>query len=140
MTGANARRNPAARWVDLEAVGDSNGVWDGRRLQQLLGNLVLNAFKYGTPDAPMRVVLTGTAAEICFEVKNSGPVIERSTLDRIFDPLHRGAEKEHNYEAESHLGLGLYIARKIAEAHGCTLEARSDAIETVFTVRLPRSR
>ena len=61
MTGANARRNPAARWVDLEAVGDSNGVCDGRRLQQLLGNLVLNAFKYGTPDAPMRVVLTGTA-------------------------------------------------------------------------------
>ena len=126
--------------VDLEVVGDSNGVWDGRRLQQLLGNLVLNAFKYGASDAPVRVVLTGTAAEICFEVKNSGPVIERSNLDRIFNPLNRGAENENNYAAESHLGLGLYIAREIAEAHGGTLQARSGVTETVFSVRLPRFR
>jgi signal transduction histidine kinase len=126
--------------VDLEVVGDSTGVWDGRRLQQLLGNLVLNAFRYGASDRPVRVVLRGMAAEVCFEVKNSGPIIEPCTLDRIFDPLNRGVENEHNYAAESHLGLGLYIAREIAEAHGGTLQARSDVTETVFSVRLPRSR
>lgn len=114
--------------VDLEVVGDSTGVWDGRRLQQLLGNLLLNAFRYGASDRPVRVALRGMAAEVS------------CTLDRIFDPLNRGVENEHNYAAESHLELGLYIAREIAEAHGGTLQARSDVTETVFSVRLPRSR
>jgi signal transduction histidine kinase len=124
--------------VELEVVGDVQGVWDGRRLQQLLGNLVLNAFKYGTPDAPVRVVVTDEAAVVRFEVKNSGPAIERLTLDRIFDPLNRGPEHENRYDADGNLGLGLYIAREIAKAHGGEIEARSDETETVFAVRLPR--
>jgi signal transduction histidine kinase len=50
------------RQLDLVGVGDCEGVWDGRRLQQLLGNLVLNAVKYGAPDAPVGVSLTGEEA------------------------------------------------------------------------------
>lgn len=120
--------------VELEDVGDVQGVWDGRRLLQLLRNLVLNAFKYGAPKAPVRVMVTGEATDVRFEVKNSGPAIERSTLDRIFDPLHRGEEHQNRYDADGNLGLGLYIARAIAKAHGGEIEARSDVTETVFTV------
>src|SRR5258708_39775811 len=75
------------RQIDIEVVGDARGVWDGRRLQQLLGNLVLNAIKYGAPDAPVNVVVTGEETEVRFEVKNSGTVIDQLTLDQIFDPL-----------------------------------------------------
>jgi hypothetical protein len=126
--------------VKLEVVGNARGDWDGRRLQQLLGNLVLNAFKYGSPDAPVCVMVTGEEADVRFKVKNIGPVIERSTLDRIFDPLHRGEEHQNRVDADGNLGLGLYIAREIAKAHGGEIEARSDETETVFTVRLPRTR
>jgi len=124
------------RELELDIVGDCQGVWDGRRLQQLLGNLVLNAIKYGSPDAPVRVTLTGEQAEVLLEVKNSGTAIERSTLDRIFDPLQRGPNYQDRND-DSSLGLGLYIAREIARAHGGSIEARSDETETVFVVRLP---
>jgi hypothetical protein len=126
------------RQVDLEVVGDSQGVWDGRRLQQLLGNLVLNAIKYGAPNVPVRVIVTGEEKEVRFEVRNSGAVIEQLTLDRIFDPLRRGPDHENKYDADVNLGLGLYIAREVAKAHGGGIEARSDDAETVFAVRLPR--
>jgi signal transduction histidine kinase len=122
--------------LDLEVVGDSRGVWDGRRLQQLLGNLVLNAIKYGAPKAPVRVMVTGEEAEVRFEVKNSGPAIERSTLDQIFNPLRRGTDRKNDHD--NSLGLGLYIAKEIAKAHGGVIEAWSEETETVFTVRLPR--
>jgi signal transduction histidine kinase len=125
------------RQIDLDVVGDCQGVWDGRRLQQLLGNLVLNAIKYGAPDAPVRVSVTGEEAEVRLEVKNSGAAIERSALERIFDPLQRGPN-HLDRNVDGSLGLGLYIAREIARAHGGAIEARSDATETVFVVRLPR--
>ncbi|PCE23701.1 two-component sensor histidine kinase [Paraburkholderia acidicola] len=125
--------------VDLDAKGDCRGVWDGRRLQQLLGNLVLNAIKYGAPDAPVRVAMTGNERQVRFEVRNQGPAIDRMTLHRIFDPLQRGLNPEDSYNADGNLGLGLYIAREISRAHGGEIDARSDEMETVFAVSLPRS-
>jgi signal transduction histidine kinase len=88
------------------------------RLQQLLGNLALNAIKYGAPDAPVRVVVTGEARDVRFEVRNHAPAIERITLDRFFDPLQRGLNDEGSHNADGSLGLGLYIAREIAKAIG----------------------
>jgi signal transduction histidine kinase len=80
----------AGRQLELEVVGDTRGLWDGPRLQQLLRNLLSNAIKYGKPDAPVRVVLAGEETDVRIEVSNSGPAIEGSALDQIFDPLKRG--------------------------------------------------
>jgi signal transduction histidine kinase len=124
--------------LDLEVVGDSRGVWDGQRLQQLLANLVMNAIKYGAPSAPVRVVVTGDTEEVRLEVKNMGEAIDTLSLERIFDPLQRGPLHERRHEADGSLGLGLYIVREIAKAHRGEISARSDKTETVFTVRLPR--
>jgi signal transduction histidine kinase len=126
------------RQIEMELQGDAQGFWDGPRLQQLLGNLVLNALRYGTPNAPVCVGVTGNEAEVCFEVRNSGPAIERSLLERIFDPLQRGPDSESRGSGNGSLGLGLYIASEIARAHHGVIEARSDPTETVFAVRLPR--
>jgi hypothetical protein len=126
------------RRVDLVVVGDCAGVWDGRRLQQLLGNLVLNAIKYGAQDAAVCVTVTDEGEGVLLEVRNAGAAIEPSTLDRIFDPLQRGVDHQGASSGDS-LGLGLYIAREIAKAHGGEIDARSDATETVFSVNLPRS-
>ena len=115
---------------------DTRGFWDGLRLQQLLRNLVSNAIKYGEADAPVRVVLTGEDADIGIKVVNSGPALDQSALDQIFDPLKRGPAQRH--DTYSGLGLGLYIVREVARAHGGEVEVRSDKGKTVFAVRLPR--
>jgi signal transduction histidine kinase len=130
--------NPDRR-IDLEVHGDTCGSWDSQRLQQLLGNLVRNAIKYGAPGAPVCVGLKGSAEGVILEVRNSGPLIEPSDLDQIFNPLKRGSANENKCAADGSLGLGLYIAREIAKGHGGSIEAQSDETETVFAVRLPRS-
>lgn len=127
-----------SRQIELEVVGDTEGTWDGLRLQQLLRNLVVNAIDYGAPHTPVRVELTGNEAEALIEVKNNGPVIEKAMLDHIFDPLKRGRGQRNRGDIGSGLGLGLYIVREVARAHGGEVTVRSDNGETVFTVRLPR--
>jgi signal transduction histidine kinase len=82
------------------------------------------------------VVLTGEEADVRIAVVNSGPAIQRSALDEIFDPLKRGHAQHH--DTGNGLGLGLYIVREVARAHGGEVEVRSDNSETVFVVRLPR--
>jgi hypothetical protein len=124
------------RQIVLETPVSLRGVWDGLRLQQLLGNLVVNAIRYGAHAMPVRVALTGDDTAVRFEVSNAGAAIDPALLPRIFDPLQRGPEA--GSRKGSNLGLGLYIARQIAAAHGGTIGARSDAHETVFTVSLPR--
>jgi signal transduction histidine kinase len=126
------------RQIELEIVGDTRGFWDGLRLQQLLRNLVVNAIKYGAEDAPIHVVFTGHAADVTIEVKNSGPAIEKENLDHIFDPLRRGLGQDNSDDNGPGLGLGLYIVREIAQAHGGEVNVRSDHGETVFAVSLPR--
>jgi signal transduction histidine kinase len=56
----------------------------------------------------------------------------------MFEPLKRGWEPGGVQDEHGSLGLGLYIAREIAKAHGGEIEARSDKTETVFAVSLPR--
>ena len=126
------------RRIELEAAGNFRGDWDGQRVQQLLSNLVVNAIKYGAPDTPVRVVATAAQAEIRIEVRNHGPVIDPPTLERIFDPLQRGPDQTHESGHHEGLGLGLFIANEIAKAHRGAIDARSDATETAFAVRLPR--
>jgi signal transduction histidine kinase len=126
------------RQLELRVLGGTRGFWDGGRLQQLLSNLVVNAIKYGAPDAPVHVAVIGEATGVLLEVSNAGPAIEKATLDRIFDPLSRGSGLKVRDDADGSLGLGLFIAREIAKAHGGDIEARSSNAETVFAVRLPR--
>ena len=121
--------------VELEVRGDCRGMWDGRRVEQLLTNLVTNAMKYGTPHALVRLILSGDEKDVRIDVINSGPAIDPVVLARIFEPLNRGAQPA---SADGSLGLGLYIAQEIAKGHGGEITARSAASETIFTARLPR--
>jgi Histidine kinase-, DNA gyrase B-, and HSP90-like ATPase/Major intrinsic protein len=136
----SSRCTPTLRTFNnrLEVAGDVSGVWDIDRLNQLLGNLVVNALKYGAFTSPVRVVLSGLSGEVRFAVHNHGPKIEPSILAQIFEPLKRGPENQFVSGTDGSFGLGLYIAREIAVAHHGDIAATSDDSETVFTVRLPR--
>ena len=107
-------------------------------MRQLLRNLVLNAIKYGAQGRPVNVVLTGEESDVRLKVMNSGAGIERSALDQIFDPLRRGPGQRKSHQIDEGLGLGLYIVREVARAHGGEVDVHSDSAETVFAVRLPR--
>jgi signal transduction histidine kinase len=126
------------RQIDLEVSGEVRGVWDGPRLQRMLGNLVVNAIKYGSSDIPVHVAVDGGEHELRFEVSNGGLAIDPAILPQIFQPLIRGVKSDDKEQEGASLGLGLHIAREIAEGHGGRIDARSDEVRTTFTVRLPR--
>jgi signal transduction histidine kinase len=131
------------RALELEVRGDMQGEWDARRLHQALSNLVFNAMKYGVQDAPIRVVLDGTRQdEMLLAVKNSsGKPIPPGLLATLFDPLVRAAGEAEGADSQlagANLGLGLYVVREIAKAHGGTVEVSSNDTTTCFELRLPR--
>lgn len=128
----------ATRTIEMQISGDTCGVWDGLRLQQLLTNLVLNAIKYGNSDSQINVTVIGSDSGLRVDVMNYGIPIDQTTFDRMFDPLQRGALQVRNANMDGSLGLGLYIAHEIAKGHGGKIEARSSGGDTVFSVLLPR--
>ena len=120
--------------LQLDVQGDCRGAWDAKRVQQLVGNLVVNAINYGEAGSPVRIAVIGEEAHVRVEVGNRGPALDSETLVEMFEPLKRGSAGHR----KPGLGLGLYIVREIAKGHGGTAEARSAGRETVFTVRLAR--
>jgi signal transduction histidine kinase len=127
------------RRVGLAVSGDLRGWWDGRRLQQLLRNLVVNALRHGAPGSDVRVVLSGADTDVTLEVLNSGPVVDPAVLRRLSDPLWRGVARDGR-ASRAGLGLGLFIVREIARGHGGDVAVRSEGGETSFTIRLPRKQ
>lgn len=124
--------------LELVVHGPTDGVWDGTCVQRLVGNLVVNAIKYGSPDTPVRIVVTGSKDDVNIEVRNHGVPLDADALRDMFEPLRRGLHATDPNDWDGSLGLGLYIAREIAKAHGGDIDARSEQGETVFSVRLPR--
>ena len=132
----------SGRILELTSHGNLQGEWDARRLHQALSNMVFNALKYGFPNSPVRVHLDGTHSdEVVLAVENDGNPISPSLLPKLFDPLTRadGVEGASDSQvAGANLGLGLYVVREIATAHGGTVEVSSNDSCTRFELRLPR--
>ena len=126
------------RTFDLDVSGDLTGTWDPARLTQVVANLLQNAIQHGTAGAPVKVSARGEQEEVVVGVHNQGPAISESARQRIFEPFVRGERRSSSTRSNS-LGLGLYIAREIAVAHGGSVEVKSSEDKgTTFTVRLPR--
>ena len=126
--------------VRLQAHGDLGGTWDADRLRQVVSNLLGNAVQHGAGGGPIDVTATGGGNDVRLAVRNGGPPIPPGDLPTIFDPLVRGSPaRSEKQRRPGSIGLGLFIAREVAVAHGGDIVVTSSwAAGTVVTVRLPR--
>src|SRR4249919_2943577 len=123
--------------IRFESPATLRGMFDAGHIREALGNLVINARKYGTRGGEIRVTLREAGNNAELEVGNSGEAIPRETLDLMFEPLRRGGVSGGEAEQAS-LGLGLFIVSQIAQAHDGTIRAESAEGTTIFKLHLPR--
>ncbi|WP_437678734.1 ATP-binding protein [Sorangium sp. So ce131] len=108
---------------------------DPLRIEQVLNNLVANAIKYSPDGGAVRVSVTSEGAEVAIAVSDGGVGIAAEDQDHLFQRYGRAPSSSG---VASGAGLGLWAARRIAEAHGGRIEVTSaPGNGSTFTLRLP---
>ena len=107
---------------------------DGLRLGQALQNVLFNAVKYSQPGGEIRLRTERAGDEILITVSDDGIGIPTSDLESIFE-LFRQGDSRH----VTGLGIGLYLARQMIEAHGGSIVATSGGpgLGSTFSIRIP---
>lgn len=117
----------------LDITPDVCGFWDDFRIEQIIINLITNALRYGGyKPVGVKLVVVDDMVEV--HVQDQGGGISDVDCRRIFEKFERIGHRE----VKEGLGMGLYIARQLAEAHGGSLTVSSKLGEgSLFTLRLP---
>lgn len=113
--------------------GQARGRFDESRVREVVWNLVSNAAKYGDAREPIRVRVEGRHGEVRISVQNAGPSIPALRREELFEPLRRASAEG---ATDGSLGLGLFVVKQVALAHGGDVEVRSDDGVTEFSVVL----
>ena len=122
--------------VRLEIVEPSTVSAEPSRIERVIVNLVQNAIKYSPPGSPIRVRLEAVDGRAVVSVIDAGPGIAPEERVYVFDKYKRAASAR----AKEGLGLGLYISRKIIEAHGGEIGVETAPGQgATFFIRLPRT-
>lgn len=133
-----AATHPQTRY-ELSTRGDLAACYDPTRLHQLFLNLLVNAAQHGAKARPVMIEATATEDRCRVCITNHGSAIPEAAFKSIFKPLVQlPADQPTDTRPTTSLGLGLFIAREIAEGHGGTVSVTSSPEEgTAFTVELP---
>jgi signal transduction histidine kinase len=119
--------------VELDLEPGVHGRWDAGRLEQVVVNLLSNALKFGGGQS-IEIRVRGHGATASLTVTDHGIGMTPERQKRIFERFERGVSAEHY----GGLGLGLYIARRIVDAHGGSISVASRlGAGSTFTVTLP---
>lgn len=124
------------RMIDLTLDPAAPDAWaDAPRVRQVVGALIDNALRYSSVDDPITVTLEGNDEEVTIRVLDHGPGIPMSQRERIFEQFER--LEDPMTMRTGGVGLGLFIARRVTEAMGGTLELEhSERGHTVFALHL----
>jgi signal transduction histidine kinase len=131
---------PAARAKDIELVFDANSepaerYGDPHRIEIILTNLVGNAMKFTPPGGRIQVSVFHNSAGTSIEVSDTGPGIARDEQQRIFERFHQTETSERRQQGG--VGIGLALARELAQLHGGSLTVDSQLGEgSTFTLFL----
>ena len=138
VTQVASRQRAGAHSVEVDVKGAVVGNYDGRRIEQLMENLIENANKYSPNATPVTVGVWQENGEARITVQDRGIGIPASDLPRIFDRFARASNVD---DRKFHgMGLGLYICRGIVEEHGGRIWAESEIGKgSTFHVALPLS-
>ena len=105
-------------------------------IERVLKNLIDNALRYTPAGGRVRIAVLADAGHVRVQVADTGRGIDEHDLPRIFDRFYRGEKSREDYSGNA--GLGLAIAKRVLELHGCSIEVASvPGIETTFTFTLP---
>jgi signal transduction histidine kinase len=111
---------------------------DNARLTQVVGNLLRNAIKFSAAGQEVTLgVRREPGGSVCLSVRDDGEGIAPEFIESLFDPFTQ--DDRHRYAGQAGLGLGLSIARGLAELHGgkVTVASRGLALGSEFMVTLP---
>jgi len=144
VKGAVESVTPAAtaKGIHLQLVLDPAGSWivgDPERLQQVFWNLLFNAVKFTPRNGRVRVGVHSIGSNVDVVVDDTGVGIEPEFLPRMFERFTQSDSS--STRSVRGLGLGLSIARQLAELHGGTIRAESAGVGygATFTATFPRS-
>jgi signal transduction histidine kinase len=119
--------------LQINLPAEVKGYWDPFRMEQVLENLISNALKYA-PGTPIQVIGENKGDYLELLVKDGGPGIPSEKQHTIFDRFVRASETRY----VQGLGLGLFITRRILEAHGGSIKVKSEkGVGTTFILTLP---
>jgi signal transduction histidine kinase len=119
--------------VTLRAPAGVTGFWDRTRIDQVVTNLLSNAIVYGE-GKPIAVSVERDGARARLVIRDRGIGIAPENLQHVFERFGRGVSSQHY----GGLGLGLYIVRRVVDAHGGTIGVESEpGVGSTFTVELP---
>ena len=136
VSSVATRQRQGAHRVDVDVRGAVVGNYDGRRIEQLLENLIENASKYSPEATPVNVNVWQQDGEARITVQDQGIGIPAADLPRIFERFSRASNVD---DRKFHgMGLGLYICRGIVEEHGGRIWVESEIGKgSTFHVALP---
>ncbi len=110
--------------------------WDLDRINEVLGNLLSNAFKFTPHGGSVDLVVEPVDNGVHMQVRDTGAGIPPEQVPRIFDKFYQADNQKSARAAGS--GLGLAIAKQIVEAHGGTITCESTlGVGTTFGITLP---
>jgi two-component system OmpR family sensor kinase len=110
---------------------------DPEQLRSAIANVVRNALIYSPAGSEVRVRVEDPNGSARVVVRDSGPGIPPGERETVFDPFSRGRT---NGSAHHGAGLGLFIARRVLEAHGGTISLRPSKSGATFVLQLPAER
>ena len=111
-------------------------VWDEDRMNEVMGNLISNAFKFTERDGTVELSADGSAEVVQIDVRDTGAGITAQELPFVFEKFFQAGNQAQ--AAQKGTGLGLAIAKQIVEAHGGMITAESTrGVGTTFSLTLP---
>lgn len=127
------------RQVVLTSDGDTRGAWDRVWLAQVVASLLNHALGECLPGAPVQIAVRQASNAVALAVHHVGSPLTERQIRALFDPSP-SHEPRAPGSGPKCVGLGLFLSRRIVEAHGGSIRAESDAVlGTTLTAELPRA-